>query len=203
MTIDNNVSPLLTGGQKAATAEEPIVSDGQIRVVITYLEMTQKPASIDQRTSRAEAVAILRAAPPTTAYYRFLYDTVGAPWSWYERRALTDEALTSIIVDPNVEVYVLYVNGTPAGFAELDRRAENDVELAYFGLMPDFIGRGLGPYLLNWAIARAWSYEPDRMCVNTCTLDHPKAIGMYQRAGFRPIRQEVTVIDKPDMTNRT
>ena len=53
----------------------------------------------------------------------------------------------------------------------------------------EFIGKGLGKYLLNWAVDQAWSYGPEKLTVDTCTLDHPRAIGEYQRAGFRPVKQ--------------
>jgi GNAT superfamily N-acetyltransferase len=141
--------------------------------------------------------ALLRARPPTVAFYRFLYNTIGGPWLWYERRALDDEALGRIISDDRVEIYVLYANGVPAGYAELDRREPPDIELAYFGLMPDFIGKGLGRYLLTWAIDTAWSYEPERLWVNTNSLDHSNALALYQRCGFRPYSQEHRVIDDP------
>ena len=71
-----------------------------------------------------------------------------------------------------------------AGFFELDAAAPSETELAYFGLAPEFIGCGFGPYLLQAAIDRAWSRPIERFWVHTCTFDHPKALGVYQRAGF-------------------
>lgn len=83
-----------------------------------------------------------------------------------------------------VEIYVLYVGGVPAGYAEIDLRQEPDIALAYFGIMPDFIGQRLGSFFLNWIIDKAWSYHPQRFWLHTCTLDHPKALAVYQKAGF-------------------
>jgi ribosomal protein S18 acetylase RimI-like enzyme len=171
--------------------------DGKLETTITYLEMTERPPHPHLVPPHGMKLALLRARPPTVAFYRFLYDTVGGPWLWYERRALDDEALGRIITDDQVEIYVLYANGVPAGYAELDRRDPPDIELAYFGLMPDFIGKGLGRYLLTWAIDTAWSYEPERLWVNTNSLDHSTALALYQRCGFRPYRQEHRVIDDP------
>ncbi len=85
----------------------------------------------------------------------------------------------------------------PAGFAELDRRAEPDIELAYFGLVPEFIGRGLSNYLLSAALDIAWSHEPKRVWVHTNTLDHPRALALYQRLGFQPYKQERKTIPDP------
>ena len=95
---------------------------------------------------------------------------------------------------------MLYVSGAPAGYTELDRRKENEIEVAYCGLVPDFIGQGLGTYFLNWTIDTAWRYRPGRLWVHTCNLDHPRALQTYQRAGFVPYKQETKVIDDPRAT---
>jgi GNAT superfamily N-acetyltransferase len=113
---------------------------------------------------------------------------------------LSDAELERILHDPLVEIYVLYVDGVPAGYAELDRRKPDDVELAYFGLIPQFIGRKLGPFLLNWAVDTAWFHKPKRLWVNTNNLDHPKALQIYQKAGFAPYRQETKTIPNPRLT---
>ena len=161
-----------------------------VLVTVTYLEMR----SPDRRSAVRgwpERVTVQRAERPTVSFYRYLYDTVGADWDWYERRRLSDDALAGIVHDDAVEVHVLYVRGTPAGYAELDRRVEGEVEIAYFGLVPDYIGRGLGPALLDWALERAWSYRPRRVWLHTCSLDHPKALAVYRRAGFEVYDREI------------
>ena len=175
-------------------------ADGKLETTITYLEMTERPPHPPAVAPAGMKVALLRAERPTVAFYRFLYDTVGGPWLWWERRALADEALEEIIHDERVEIFVLYVGGVPAGYAELDRRDPPALDLAYFGLMPDFIGRGLGRYLLTWAIDRAWDHQPSRLTVNTNALDHPKALAVYQRCGFRPYAQEHKIFDDPRLT---
>src|SRR5436190_1302538 len=72
----------------------------------------------------------------------------------------------------------------PAGYFELDAAPASETELCYFGLIPEFIGRGFGPFLLQAAIDRAWERPIGRLWVHTRTFDHPKALGHYQRAGF-------------------
>lgn len=171
--------------------------DGKIDTTITYLEITERPSHPHVVAPQGMKLALMRARQPNVAFYRFLYNTVGGPWLWYERRALDDAALSQIITDERIEIYVLYVDGAPAGYAELDRRQPPDIELAYFGLMPDYIGKGLGRYLLTWAIDTAWSHEPKRLWVNTNSLDHPKAIALYQRCGFQPYKQEKRLFDDP------
>ena len=174
--------------------------DGKLETTITHLEMTRRPPHPHVSPPSGTKLALLRAQQPTVAFYRFLYNAVGEPWLWWERRALGDKELARILQDERVEIYVLYVNGVPAGYAELDRRTPPEIDLAYFGLMPEFIGRGLGPHLLTWAIDTAWNHEPRRLTVNTNTLDHPKALALYQRYGFRPYRQEQKLFDDPRVT---
>ena len=173
---------------------------GQIRTVITYLEMTEKPGHA-HRPPPAERLSLLRAEGCTVSFYRYLYNTVGEPWLWEYRRRLSDTELKGIIQDPRVEIYVAYVAGVPAGYVELDRRTPGIVDIAYFGLIPDFIGRGIGPWLLQWGIDAGWAEaNVAKMTVNTCTFDHPKALLMYQRAGFRPVRQRENIMADPRLT---
>lgn len=171
---------------------------GKLKSRITYLEMTRPPAS--PPPPPAVKLAPLRAERPSLAFYRFLYETVGEPWLWWERRRLADEDLAAIVHDPMVEVYVLYMGGVPAGFSELDRRQEPDIELAYFGLVTEFIGRGLGRFFLRWTVDQAWTRNPRRLWVHTCDLDHPRSIVVYQQAGFVPYQQTTQIIDDPRLT---
>lgn len=161
-----------------------------IPVTVTHLEMTS-PDRCSPVPSVLEPTAILRAERPTISFYRYLYDTVGADWNWFMRRRLSDEELAAIIHDDRDEVFVLHVRGVPAGYVELDRRINEEVEIAYFGLIPEYVGRGFGKYLLAWGLTRAWSYRPRRVWVHTCSLDHPRAIGVYQRAGLEVFHREV------------
>ena len=153
-----------------------------MEVTTTYLQMFAQPARLAEPPRPGLSVVFARR--PTLAYYRYLYDAVGRNWQWIDRKKLSDEELGKIIHDPLVEVHVLFVDGVPAGYAEFDRRIAGDIELAYFGIMPEFLGQGLGKYLLSWACDKAWSYRPSRFWVHTCTLDHEAALPNYLKAGF-------------------
>jgi len=155
-----------------------------VETVVTYLEMTEPPTGVPRRAP-CSGLEVRHARRPTVSFYRYLYDTVGEPWHWTERRILDDAALAEIIGDPLVEVNVLWADGVPAGYAELDRRVGGEIELAYFGLIPEFTGRGLGSWLLDWATRHAWRDRPRRLWVHTCDLDDPRALPIYQRAGFQ------------------
>ena len=123
----------------------PQTPKGKLEVVVTYLEMNHRP-NRPPAPHRGEKLALMRVERPVPSFYRYLYNTVGAPWLWYERRLMDDDSLCDIVHHHQVEVYVLYVGGNPAGFVELDCRAGEDIEIAFLGLLPEFIGRGLGHY---------------------------------------------------------
>lgn len=167
-----------------------------IELTVTYLEMTQAPQS-PPPPMPAIKLAVLRASPISVGYYRYLYHAVGERWLWWERKLMHDEVLAAVLADPKVEIHVPYVAGEPAGFVELDGREAGVVEVRYFGLAPPFIGRGIGPWFLRWSLDTAWSRRPDKVQVNTCTLDHPKALSLYQRMGFAPVRQERKLVRDP------
>lgn len=157
-------------------------------ITVYYLEMRDhSPRAV----TPMEGLTVVEARRPTVAFYRFLYNTVGQPYNWHSRGRLPDAELATIIQDPLNEVHVLYAEGTPAGFAELVRRTPDEIELIQFGLMPEFIGQGLGKWFLQWAIDKAWSYGPRRFWLHTCTLDHPAALPNYFKAGFHLYKQEV------------
>ena len=155
---------------------------GWVESVVTYLEMRAPPDR--PKVQLWDGVETRRAINPTISFYRYLYDTVGGDWTWTGRRLMDDETLKEKIQHPDIEVNVLWVQGVPAGLIELDLRLEPEIELLYFGLIPDFIGKGLGRSALDWAIDHAWSRGPTRFWVHTCDLDHPNALSVYQKAGF-------------------
>ncbi len=171
--------------------------DGTLALVTTRLELREAPRYRKVSISGRE-VGLVHAQRPPLHFYRYLYANVGAPYLWWERREMDDASLASIIHDDRVEIHVLHVDGVPAGFAELDRRTSGEVELAYFGLMPEFIGQGLGLVLLGRVVEQAWQDEQvQRVTVHYCSTDHPRALLVYQRIGFVPYDEVRTVIDDP------
>jgi GNAT superfamily N-acetyltransferase len=157
-------------------------------VTTFYLQMFARPERIVPPPR--EGLVVILAKKPTVAYYRFLYDAVGRDYNWTSRKKLSDADLAALLADPRLEVHALMVEGVPAGFAELDRRIEGEMELVQFGLVPEFIGQGLGRYFLQWAIDKAWSYHPQRFWLHTCTKDHPAALPNYLKAGFTIYKEE-------------
>src|SRR5580698_8244325 len=109
-----------------------------VEVTVYYLEMLAPSHRLV--LAPRDGLTVLHVQAPTVPYYRSLYNAVGKDFYWLSRRKMSDEALAAIISDPRDELHVLHVDDTPAGFAELDRRQPDEIELVQFGLMPDFIG---------------------------------------------------------------
>ena len=160
-----------------------------VEVTVYYLEMLA-PSPRELPAPR-NGLTVQYAHTPSVPYYRHLYDSVGRDYHWLSRRKLSDSELGAILGDPMIEVHVLHVDGSPGGFAELDRREPQEIEIVQFGLMPDFIGQGLGKWFLQWTIDKAWSYRPNRFWLHTCSLDHPAALPTYKKAGFAEYHQEI------------
>ena len=170
-------------------------------VTVTFLRMERAP--VTQAPPLPADTSMVRIARPSLPFYRYLYDTVGAPHLWWLRRALPESALAGILDDPAVSIHVLYRDGEPAGFFELDGRARPDVNLSYFGLMPFAVGGGFGGAFLRAAVDAAFVISGRGVTVNTCTADHPRALPTYLRAGFKPIRSVREVWDVPTRLGMT
>lgn len=164
-----------------------------IRTTVTFLQMHVKPA-LPHIVPPLHSYALLRAGKPPVHFYLYLYHMVGRDYGWVNRKRMSEAQLTAQIHHELVEIYVLYAGGVPAGYFELDFRNMPDVDLAFFGLLPDFVGIGLSRFLLSQAIDLAWRRETKRLLVQTCTLDHPRALPLYQRMGFTPYAQETAEI---------
>ena len=164
-------------------------------MTVTFLRMDRPPS--DPAPVFSGEASLVRLAAPTVGFYRYLYDTVGGPHLWWLRRALPDSALAGIISDPAVSIHVLY------GFFELDGRGRPDVNLSYFGLMPQAVGHGLGRPFLRAAVDAAFRGSTGGVTVNTCTADHPRALPTYLRTGFRPVRSVREVWDVPTRLGMT
>ena len=162
---------------------------GTIQVRRTFLEM-RSPADLKPAVTPHPALTVERLQPCSPAMFRDLYAKVGRAFRWTDRLSWTDEQVAHHLADPRTSVWLLSWQEVPAGYFELREHDDESVEIAYFGLLPDFIGRGWGKYLLTRATGTAWSFSPARVWLHTCTLDHPAALPNYLKRGFRPVREE-------------
>ena len=170
-----------------------------MRTLVTthHLELTD-PAALQPARPAVVAYDLVQAEVPTPELNRFLYASVGADWGWYERLSWSYQRWMEYLDRDEVVTWIAYVQGTPAGYFELESQPESTVEVAYFGLMPRFIGTGLGGALLTDAVNAAWARGAKRVWLHTCSLDHPSALGNYQARGFRVFETVEDYEDLPD-----
>ena len=165
------------------------MSDRIVETVVTYLCMDGPPRVLPPMPV-GPRLALMKADRIPLHFYRYLYEQVGMNWLWFERLFLDDASLARKVHQDGVEIFVLYGDGAPAGFYELDFKKPDKTNLVYFGLVPEWSGRKVGPWLLGTAVLEAFSRGAKAATVNTCTLDHPAALPLYQRLGFVPVARE-------------
>jgi GNAT superfamily N-acetyltransferase len=171
---------------------------GCLANVVTCLEMTERPPP--RPSPGVDGVSLERMGAADTRRFRALFASIGQDIMWFSRLVIPDEALAAIIGDPNVHSLALVREGQDIGLLEIDFRRAGECELSFFGLVPAAVGSGLGRFLMNEALARAWSQPISRFWVHTCSFDHPAALGFYQRSGFRPYQVMVEVHRDPRLT---
>ncbi len=170
--------------------------DALTEVTTWYLEMLS-PSDLRTVEAPGPHAHVERAEIALPEFNRFLYVTVGGRWYWYERLTWDDARWLDYVNRPELETWVLYVSGTPAGYVELEAQAEGNIEVAYFGLIDKFIGQRLGGYLLSAGVQRAWDLGARRVWVHTCTLDGPHALPNYLARGFRIYDEKTEQVELP------
>jgi len=155
-------------------------------VTVTTLEMTA-PEQLHPTDPPPGDIAVRQVAHPLPEFNRFFYTAVGGDWYWIDRLNWDYRRWLAWVDRPTLETWVLYADDTPAGYFELECQDNGAVEVAYFGLIAAFTGRGLGGYLLTRAVRRAWELGARRVWLHTCTLDHPNALANYQARGLRVV----------------
>ena len=169
-----------------------------MRVTRTFLEL-REPGQFPEAFGDFPDVLLERVPDPTPDLYRRCYRTAGARYHWRDRWDWSDADIRAHLADPGITLHVARRRGGAlAGWYEL-RRVSDDgsVEVAYFGLVPEELGRGLGKHLLSCAVRDAWAMQPapSRVWLHTCTLDHPNALPNYRARGFVPYKTEQYDVD--------
>ncbi|WP_411731562.1 GNAT family acetyltransferase [Paeniglutamicibacter sp.] len=180
-----------------------------LEVTTTHLQQLSPGELRPSSRALPAGARIERVTAITPEFSKFLYRGVGSSWNWADRLSLTRAAWESLMRTPGAETHVLYVDGAPGGYIELAGRIEGsgtEVEIMYFGLFPQCIGRGLGGTLLAEGISRAWDLDArfegfpsvNRVWVHTCSLDGPAAMANYEARGLRIFHTETEMVEPGD-----
>lgn len=160
-----------------------------VEVTRTYLQL-ERPEDLKPARAGDPRIRIERIAGCPASFFRYLYSEVGRFYHWIDRLPWSDEQIRSHLERPEIRLWVLFSEGAPAGYFELERHDDGSTEIAYFGLIHEFLGRGLGKHLLTEAVDRAWSDGANRVWLHTCTLDDPAAMPNYLKRGFVAFKEE-------------
>lgn len=165
----------------------------------TYLQLTSPEQLRPARPSEAHVrIEIEQVRECPASFYRYLYREVGAQYHWVDRVNWTDAEILAHLSRAELSLWLMWCDGAPAGYFELRTWDDESVEIAYFGLLPEYIGRGLGAHLLTAAAERAWASGTRRVWLHTCTLDHPAALPNYLKRGFVPFKTETYIAPVTD-----
>ena len=167
-----------------------------IEVTRTYLEM-RDPSDLQPARSDDPRIRIERLQDCAPDFYRHLYFEVGQNYHWVDRLPWTDEEIAAHLNRPEISLWLMTCDEAPAGYFELRRCEDGSTEIAYFGLLPEFIGRGFGKHLLTYAAEQAWADGANRVWLHTCTLDDKAAMPNYLKRGFRPYKTETYTAELP------
>jgi GNAT superfamily N-acetyltransferase len=170
------------------------LAPGKIASIVTFLEMRERPALL---AGCANQVSLRPVYSPGVAWYRALYCRAGEQWLWFSRLEMTDAQLSAVLNSPTNELFVAEHEGREIGMAELDRSHPPDVEVTFFGLFPEAIGKQLGGPFMRAVLDQAWKKSTVRVWLHTCNLDAPAALPFYMKCGFRPYKQAIEVADDP------
>ena len=126
---------------------------------------------------------------------KFFYKNIGKKHKWIDRLVWTENQWIDYVSSEKVKTYVLKYKGDLAGFFELIFHSEeNEVEIAYFGILEEYQNKKLGSYLLSQAIQKSFKRDINRVWVHTCSLDHKNALNNYIARGMKIFKTETIKI---------
>lgn len=152
---------------------------------ITHTLVMESPAGFRPKRDAPSGWRIARVEIPCPEFNKFLHTVVGQPYRWGGREGWGRAEWLAYVERDGLGTWVAYQSGTPAGYFELEQHAAGDVQIHTVGLLPQFIGQGLGGPLLAAAVERAWSLTDSRVWLRTCSHDHPHALQNYLARGFQ------------------
>jgi GNAT superfamily N-acetyltransferase len=169
------------------------LAPGKVAAVVTYLEMLERPS----HAGSGGSVELRLVKNPDLNWYRKIFRRAGEEWLWWSRLEMSDEQLSAALNAPTTELFIAESAGAEIGMAELYRCEPGQVEISFFGLYAESLGKGLGRPLMEALLDRAWSGGTSRVWVHTCTLDSPVALPFYVKCGFRAYKRAIEIADDP------
>ena len=126
---------------------------------------------------------------------KFFYKNVGKKHHWVDRLVWTDKNWIDYTTDNKVKTFIVKKHDDLVGYFELIYHEEqNEVEIAYLGLLEEYHNKKIGSFLLSTAIKNAFLEKPQRVWVHTCSLDHKNALKNYIARGMKIFKKETVFV---------
>ena len=164
------------------------------KIEIYYLEINSlKELKSSEIFSKEYSIKVVK--PTNFQLNKFFYKMVGKKHQWLDRLTWTDKQWVDYTSDKKIKTYILKKKNDLVGYFELIlHKDQNEVEIAYLGLLQEFHNQKLGSYLLSSAIKNSFLEQPKRVWVHTCSLDHKNALKNYLSRGMKVFKKEFLLI---------
>tara|TARA_B100000900_G_scaffold403158_1_gene409885 strand:- start:2693 stop:3196 length:504 start_codon:yes stop_codon:yes gene_type:complete len=164
------------------------------KVERNYLEINSIK-DLNESSKVDEKFSIQYLKTPDFQINKFFYKNVGKKHNWIDRLAWTEKQWIDYVSDQNVKTYILKDKNEFAGYFELIlHKDKNEIEIAYLGLLEEYINQKIGSYLLSFAIKKSFFEKVKRVWVHTCSLDHKNALNNYVARGMKVFKKETITI---------
>tara|TARA_B100001093_G_scaffold15594_1_gene14292 strand:- start:795 stop:1298 length:504 start_codon:yes stop_codon:yes gene_type:complete len=155
-----------------------------------YLEINSLQ-NLKEKNCPSENYSLNLINPINFQINKFFYKNIGKNHEWVDRLIWTEEQWIDYLSSERVKTYVLKFKDDLVGFFELIHNLENqEIEIAYFGILEEYQNKKLGSYLLSEAIKLSFKNKIKRVWVHTCSLDHKNALNNYLARGMKVFKTE-------------
>ena len=155
-----------------------------------YLEIKSISELIEVKKP-LENLQLEKVEPTDFQLNKFFYKEIGKKYKWIDRLIWNDKNWTDYINSTGVFTYILKNKENLVGYFEQNISFQKDeCEIAYFGILEEYIGKKIGAYLLSEAIKKSFKTGSKRIWVHTCSLDHKHALDNYLSRGMKVFKSE-------------
>ena len=127
---------------------------------------------------------------------KFFYKNIGKKHRWNDRLIWTDSEWITYVEEKKVDTFILKKENDMAGYFELIyHEGTNEIEIAYLGLLEEYLYKKLGSFLLHTALKQSFLKKPKRVWVHTCSLDHKNALNNYLSRGMKVFKEETLYLN--------
>ena len=166
-------------------------------ITVNYLEIFSKE-NVNPKSVVRNDLKISKVKEPDPEFARWFYRSVGKEWYWVDQYYWSLDEWEEWLLGSCISMWTMELSNNLAGFYMLSHQGDANVEVAYFGLLPSYVGKGFGSHLLTNALNKGFSMGASRVWLHTCSLDHPYALANYKARWMKVYKVEDDIQLIPD-----